>query len=107
VYLHHVVAETATGVERYLDLDDALERGRDAKRWRVHFHVPVFAAELGTLASTQGFLAELLHHVRKTNASQQFEVETYTWDVLPAEHRALPLPDAIVRELTWTKSQLA
>jgi sugar phosphate isomerase/epimerase len=107
VYLHQVVAETATGVERYLDLDDALERGRDAKRWRVHFHVPVFAAELGTLASTQGFLAELLHHVRKTNASQQFEVETYTWDVLPAEHRALPLPDAIVRELTWTKSQLA
>ncbi len=106
VYLHQVVAETATGVERYLDLDDALERGRDAKRWRVHFHVPVFATELGALGSTQGFLAELLKHVRRTNATQQFEVETYTWDVLPVEHRDVPVATAIVRELQWTKAQL-
>jgi len=106
VYLHQVVAETASGLARYLDLDHALEHAREAKRWRVHFHVPVFATDLGVLASTQPFLVELLQHVRRTNASAQFEVETYTWDVLPAEHRAMPLEDAIVRELAWTAAQL-
>jgi hypothetical protein len=106
VYLHQVVAETATGLVRYLDLGDALESAREAKRWRVHFHVPVFAAELGVLGSTQGFLVELLHHVRRTGASAQFEVETYTWDDLPPEHRALAIEDAIVRELRWTRAQI-
>jgi sugar phosphate isomerase/epimerase len=107
VYLHQVVAETANGLDRYLDLDDALERAREAKRWRVHFHVPVFAEDLGALASTQPFLVELLQHVRRTNAATQFEVETYTWDVLPPEHRTTAVEDAIVRELKWTATRLS
>ncbi|HET6584324.1 MAG TPA: hypothetical protein VFG69_12770, partial [Nannocystaceae bacterium] len=106
VYLHQVVAETEDGLVRWLDLGDALESAREAKRWRVHFHVPVFAAELGVLGSTQGFLVELLHHVRRRDACAQFEVETYTWDVLPPEHRGLAIEDAIARELRWTRAQL-
>ena len=86
---------------------DALEHAASAaERWRVHFHVPVFAAELGVLASTQPFLVELLQHMRRTGATSQFEVETYTWDVLPAAYRNVELSAAIARELNWVKTQL-
>jgi hypothetical protein len=33
-------------------------------------------------------------------------VETYTWDVLPEQHRRDPVDDAIARELQWTLARL-
>jgi hypothetical protein len=33
-------------------------------------------------------------------------VETYTWDVLPEEHRRDPVDEAIARELQWTLARL-
>jgi len=37
--------------------------------------------------------------------TQHLEVETYTWEVLPAEMR-LPLDESIIRELQWVKDEL-
>ena len=34
------------------------------------------------------------------------EVETYTWDVLPAEYRNVPVSEAIAREMAWVRDQL-
>jgi hypothetical protein len=56
--------------------------------------------------STQAFLRELLALHREQPISEHLEVETYTWDVLPAEARTLSMSDAIARELRFCMAQL-
>jgi sugar phosphate isomerase/epimerase len=110
VYLHQTVARTEGGLAHHVDLPTAFaafDLGQAGSLWRVHFHVPVFMAELGRFHSTQAFLVELLDEVCRADACDQFEVETYTWDVLPPEHRAVAVEQAIARELQWTSAQLA
>jgi sugar phosphate isomerase/epimerase len=113
VYLHQVVERTGERVNRYPDLPQALEalqtRGDTAAapEWRVHFHVPVFLQQLGAFESTQAFLRELLSLQRRAPISAHLEVETYTWDVLPAEARTAALEDAIAREIGFCRELLA
>jgi sugar phosphate isomerase/epimerase len=106
VYLHQVVARRGAELVRYVDLGDALADRAPADEWRVHFHVPIFRAELVPFASTQPFLVELLAHHARAPIARHLEVETYTWDVLPAELRDQPIDDAIARELTWVMERL-
>ena len=106
VYLHQVVARTGNTFARYVDLPDAMTSG-DANEWRIHFHVPIFRAELGRFASTQPWLAELLALHRQRAVSTHLEVETYTWDVLPPEYRDEPIADAVARELRWVIERIA
>jgi hypothetical protein len=67
----------------------------------------VFAATIAPFRSTQPFLLDLLDIVAKEEVSQHLEVETYTWDVLPAEHRAGDVDVAIARELRFTLDHLS
>ncbi len=110
VYLHQVFETRADGTARYLDLPDALAAARrtpDLERtWRIHFHVPVFVEKLGPFRSTQAWLAPLLERQRTRQFTDHLEVETYTWDVLPPEHRALDVTEAIARELLWARERL-
>lgn len=106
VYLHQVVARDGDQLVRFVDLPDALADTRRFDEWRIHFHVPIFRDLLGSLGSTQAFLADLLASHRRTPISTHLEVETYTWDVLPPEFRAEPIVDAICRELAWVKERL-
>ncbi len=108
-YLHQCVVRHGDGsVTRYLDLEEALghDFGEDAVL-RTHFHVPIFLERLGELHGTQGFLRELLALVRARALTEHLEVETYTWDVLPAEHRQPSVVDDIARELAWVREVLA
>jgi hypothetical protein len=109
VYLHQVVIRRGAALTRVLDLTQALA-GADhndlGDEWRIHFHVPLFQESLGPFASTQPFLAELLALHRGAAFTDHLEVETYTWDVLPAELRRQRVTDAIARELRWTIDQL-
>jgi len=108
-YLHQVVARAAGGgLTRYVDLPDALASAATspAEEWRVHFHVPIFTADIPPLATTQNFLAEILALHREDAIAPHLEVETYTWDVLPPELRSLPLDQAIARELQWVMARL-
>lgn len=107
VYLHQVVARRGEELVRFVDLPDALADPRSFDEWRIHFHVPIFRAELGAMGSTQGFLAGLLASHRRAPISTHLEVETYTWDVLPPGFRDEPIVDAVARELTWVKERLA
>jgi hypothetical protein len=108
VYLHQTVARRGDTLTRYLDLPEALETATnaDADEWRVHFHVPVFCARLDALGNTQDFLEPCLASILETGASRHFEIETYTWDVLPPRHRDVPIDEAIARELLWTLERL-
>lgn len=110
VYLHQVVERRADGsLKRYLDLPQALAASRDLpgpREWRVHFHVPVFRERYGQFEGTQEYVAELLRLVRERSDCAHFEVETYTWDVLPEEFRREGIVAAVVRELEWTVGRL-
>jgi sugar phosphate isomerase/epimerase len=109
VYLHQVVARSPGGVlTRYLDLPEALAAARPqpGEEWRIHFHVPIFRADLGPFESTQPFLAELCAMQAQSALSAHLEVETYTWGVLPGELRGEPVVDSIVRELRWAAERV-
>ena len=112
VYLHQVVErrEDRT-LKRHLDLPQALaaaraEKGRGDREWRVHFHVPVFRDRYGAFEGTQGYVAELLRLIRERSVSEHFEVETYTWDVLPEEFRREGIVAGISREVEWAEARL-
>ena len=105
-YLHQTTVvdrDGTTGAARerhFEDLPAAMAGGAATGTWRVHFHVPVFLAEIGRLRTTQPELIECLAAVRGADV-RQFEVETYAWDVLPAHLRIEPLAEGIARELSW------
>lgn len=107
VYLHQVVARRGAELARFVDLPEALADPRAFDEWRVHFHVPIFRADLGELGGTQAFLADLLASHRRAPISTHFEVETYTWDVLPAEFRDRPIVDAVAHELRWVLERMS
>jgi sugar phosphate isomerase/epimerase len=112
VYLHQVVVRRGETLRRHLDLPEALAaetaqaRGEDGCEWRVHFHVPLFQERLGPFHNTQPFLDQLLPAATRAGLCSHFEVETYTWDVLPEEHRQMPVVDAIARELAFAIERL-
>jgi len=110
VYLHQVVERGASGLARYVDIADAVAAGRwhagDCE-WRVHFHVPVFVEALTPFASTQPFVRDVLARQRRSACTSHLEVETYTWSVLPAQHRNIDIDEAIARELAWVRDELA
>lgn len=104
-YLHQVVKRSNGSLTRHVDLPEAL--AEDAgDEWRVHFHVPIFARSLGALETTQPELERVLDLVKTRRDRPCLEVETYTWDVLPAQYRTTDMTEAIARELQWTRERL-
>ncbi|MDX1530069.1 MAG: metabolite traffic protein EboE [Rhodothermales bacterium] len=106
-YLHQTIARgPGDTLRRYPDLPAALADlpATDAEEWRVHFHVPLFAeayhAADGALYATRPALVEALEAVRARRAAVHFEIETYTWDVLPPALR-VDLLASIRREYAW------
>ena len=108
VYLHQVVARTDRGLDRYLDLGEAFAAYKESEKpeWRVHFHVPIFMADLDGFATTRPALETFIARQRSAPVTQHLEVETYTWDVLPAAHRGDDVVSNIVKELQWVRRQL-
>jgi sugar phosphate isomerase/epimerase len=111
VYLHQVVERRADGtLRRHLDLPQALAATNDGatepREWRVHFHVPVFQQRYGCFEGTQEYVADALRLVRERSDCAHFEVETYTWDVLPEEFRREHIVTAVARELAWAAERV-
>lgn len=112
VYLHQVVVGNASTGEvrrRFVDLPDALadaDPSRPDDEWRVHFHVPLHAAPGAPFGDTRDHLIGALDWLAAhRGACTHFEMETYTWEVLPPALR-LPIEDQLVREYEWTLGAL-
>jgi sugar phosphate isomerase/epimerase len=97
IYLHQVTQRSADGtLQSWPDLPEALNGCGGGEEWRVHSHVPIFVERYGALESTQEHLRRCIERVE----TPHLEIETYTWDVLPADLKASSV-DSIAREYEW------
>ncbi|MFJ6123781.1 metabolite traffic protein EboE [Streptomyces griseoviridis] len=112
-FLHQTRTATAAGLRGIDDLGEALAADTlpDAAPWRAHFHVPLHAAPAAPLTSTlpalEAALARLVGGPHPL--TRHLEVETYTWQALPAALRPrgrAQLADGIAAELTLARDLL-
>jgi hypothetical protein len=110
IYLSQTCQKKAGQTTWFLNLEDAFEafhKDPGPREWRTHFHVPVFLDDLGGAFGTTRFALEQALAVHKqTPLSTHLEIETYTWDVLPAHLKTGDIVDYVCRELAWVKGQL-
>jgi len=122
VYLHQVVVRSGEAVtERFEDLPEALawyDSARASLRpdgnpgvgneWRVHFHIPIHRQPEAPFSDTREHLLDLLDLVARDPAlCRHFEMETYTWEVLPQAMRAGSVVEQLVSEYRWCLSAFA
>ncbi|MFB7680646.1 MULTISPECIES: metabolite traffic protein EboE [Streptomyces] len=114
-FLHQTRTTTATGGLRGTDdLDEALAAGGplpDTAPWRAHFHVPLHADPAAPLTSTLPVLKSALSRLvgGARPLTRHLEVETYTWQALPAQLRPrgrAQLTDGIAAELMLARDLL-
>lgn len=108
IYMHQVIQNQNDNITRFTDIPFALDTidAAQGAEWRIHFHVPIFLEEMQDLGTTQQFLKDVLAIHKASPVTEQLEVETYTWDVLPDEYRSSGLSPMIARELSWVRDQL-
>lgn len=110
-YLHQVIVSGKDGLQRARDLPEFYE-GLDSGVWaldsqdqaRCHFHVPLYAEAAAPLGTTQAHVLEMLEYRKSVpDFCNHFEIETYTWGVLPEEIQT-DLTSQIVKEFQWVLS---
>lgn len=115
VYLHQTVTrcETTGRLMRWLDLDAALDDADTAGsstpngEWRIHFHVPLYSEPKPPLATTSTDTLGALDWLScNPDLCLHLEMETYTWEVLPAEWQTGRVEEQLAREYAWTLDQL-
>ena len=113
VYLHQVIARRHDGTLcRYHDIDVALTAAEQAphfddQEWRVHFHIPLHAKPDGEFQNTSNQLVELVRLLgANPSLCQHLEMETYTWEVMPAAFRNRRVEDQLVAEYDWLLARL-
>jgi sugar phosphate isomerase/epimerase len=100
-YLHQVVGQHTGGLCHYPDLDAALDDPAAPRdEWRIHFHVPLFTRIYDAFGSTQEYVQRVLAMATHAPFTTHLEIETYTWDVLPAGLK-MELGESIAREYEW------
>jgi sugar phosphate isomerase/epimerase len=112
-FLHQTRTSTAAGLRGTDDLDEALRGDAlpDSSPWRAHFHVPLHAPPAPPLTSTLDVLRTVLAGLVGVAEprTRHLEVETYTWQALPAELRPRSrsrLADGIAAELVLARDLL-
>ncbi len=106
IYLHQVIVRDG-GLTRHRDLGDALAAQPGGGEWRVHFHVPLHWPGDELLGNTTDHLVEAVAALREhPERCGHFEIETYTWEVLPAALRSAEVSGQIAREYAWALPRL-
>jgi len=108
-YFHQVLLRRGDAtIRRFEDLPEffqELDRGSlrvdSCQEARVHFHIPLDAEPAAPLRSTRSETLKVLDWRRKhPDACQHYEIETYTWGVLPGGLQR-PVTDQIAAEYQW------
>jgi sugar phosphate isomerase/epimerase len=113
VYFHQVILRDSHGhVSRFIDLPvffNATAQGSILPaaydEMRVHFHIPLDAEPQPPLKSTRDQTRNVLHWRRRNpSVCHHFEIETYTWGVLPPGLQR-PVDEQIAGEYQWVFQQ--
>jgi hypothetical protein len=115
IYFHQVIAQTPDGkITRYKDLDVALARpgmspeGNPAEEWRIHFHIPLHSRPTQLFDNTADHILGVMEALALNPAlCSHLEMETYTWEVMPAELKNRNVVDQLVAEYRWCLNELA
>jgi sugar phosphate isomerase/epimerase len=114
IYFHQTIERRPDGeLVRYGDLDEALAANPSGGpqmelEWRIHFHIPLHARPPALFDTTADHLTGVLDAVKKTPAlCRHFEMETYTWEVMPPELKNRSVVQQLVSEYEWTLARLA
>lgn len=111
-YLHQTMVRQAPDAEPvfYEDLPLALREIENpsalTSEWRIHFHVPIYLTEFGSLGASQQAIVECLAEIGESHETGHFEVETYAWGVLPESLQHDDLASGIAAEMRWLQEQL-
>jgi hypothetical protein len=113
VYLHQVIQRDGEGrFKRYKDLPEALalalnDNNSATAEWRIHFHIPLHSRPTALFDTTADHLVAALDEMQKAPLlCSHFEMETYTWEVMPAELKKRDVVDQLVSEYDWTLARL-
>ncbi len=112
-YLHQLITRGEQRHRFFTDLPEALTQLQDSshgggkdKEARVHFHIPLYDEPAPPLRSTKSHVSDLLAYRRAhPDFCSHFEIETYTWGVLPADLQK-PIVAQIAEEYRWVLSEL-
>ena len=109
VYFHQVLLrDSHGGIHRFVDLPDFLTSHSPSPEFleaRVHFHIPLDAEPAPPLRSTRGHARAVLKwRAENPDACRHYEIETYTWAVLP-ENLRRPVEEQIAGEFRWVLAQ--
>lgn len=107
-YFHQVIARHSNGtLIRFPDLPDFLSAPpTDLQEARIHFHIPLDAAPPSPLHSTGRDVEAVIDWcLQNPDTCSHFEIETYTWSVLPDALRR-PVEDQIAAEYRWVLGML-
>jgi sugar phosphate isomerase/epimerase len=113
VYFHQVLERRADGeIVRYRDLDEALATSINdgpqfEREWRIHFHIPLHAEPTSIFGTTAPHLLGVLDEIqRNPSMCSHFEMETYTWEVMPPELKQRSVVQQLADEYAWTLKEL-
>lgn len=106
-YLHQVLGRTKDGlIERYRDLPEFFKSEETYEELRCHFHIPLYEQPIAPLSSTLTHAEAALQHLNiDPRYCPHFEIETYTWQVLPNQFKQ-ELEAMITAEYEWTLGQI-
>ena len=112
VYFHQVIGRQHSGeLLRIKDLDQALDQQSAADlglaEWLIHFHVPLHSQPSNLYGTTADHIQGLLDSLSNSpdELCSHFEMETYTWEVLPSAIKNRDVVDQLVEEYRWTLAE--
>ncbi|MDB5102993.1 MAG: Xylose isomerase protein barrel [Fibrobacteres bacterium] len=117
-FLHQTRVKTPSGIVSFDDLPEALAAAEGAAQgvdlwahpWRVHFHLPIDSRNLlesESIGTTRDDMLKAYRYAVAKRLCSHFEVETYTWSVLPEAHRPkddAELAHSIAREIRFIEA---
>ena len=110
-YLHQVLVKSPSGqITRFSDIPEFFDRietkGNEFIEGRCHFHVPLYNQPTAPFGTTLEHALDALQYLNTyPDYCPHFEIETYTWGVLP-EHLQLPIEEMIAKEYEWTLASI-
>ncbi|MEO0413974.1 MAG: metabolite traffic protein EboE, partial [Verrucomicrobiota bacterium] len=109
VYLHQTMVRSGEELtHRFKDLPDAFrwyEANRDTPgdEWRIHFHIPLHAESIDMFGDTRSHISGVMDLIAENpSLCSHYEMETYTWEVLPDSIKSRDVVDQLVDEYRWT-----